>query len=936
MPFVGRSTELATWSRLRDQARAGEGSLWVITGVPGIGKTSLVKTVARDAREAGWTVLSAWGNPAAGTDPAWSTLTQWFARLAGKTADGEEPFDGPGRAIQRAVSGKMFAPESLSISLAWVIESLSEHAPVLLVIDDAHWADDASLQVLASTATQLIEFPVVIVVTARTHQEPEAFSALLDRPTTVTTEVASLQPSDIGEWLGEASIDIDAPTLSSIVAVTGGVPIMIAYLADHPEELESIQGTSPTSPENPRPDELLALVRQHIERTPDVLPLLAACAILDSYARIDHIAAILEQSPAATAASLRAAIDQDLIEFLDGEYRPAHPLLAEAALQENDLAQDLYSRAAIHLRDQASIEQIGAWLLATKVGVDGRALPLFIEAIRRALEFGLVTTAHELVKRALLEPADDDALATELLVLEGRANFQAGDLAAAVTAWQSASTLAGPALRLDIAMETGDACYSSGQFDEAREAYLQSLAVLEDPSVELAISHRRLAIARLAAVGWLVGEGSRLGSAELESVLAEDPANDGFGERALLSHAALELTLVGQDAARAARLARRAAADLKILSEDSLDGPILSMLTGALNGAECDGDAISLMTEALRRAKLSGSVMAFGTMSYCRAFVQMNRGRLRRARMDAEAALRAHREHGWAAYLSAAQMVAVRVYLAKGDTESAQRIAADVDLTAPSLQATPLMYMMALQTVGMVAQANQNHEQAVELLSPAAEIADDMCPAPPYSLPALVLIESAVAANRSELAVDVAEQSIARARAFGAPRQLGRALVYGSAAFDDEVAIPLLREAVHLLERHEGRYEYAEGMSVLARRISSLLGDKGRDEATRLARRAAIEADRIGAQPTANRARDMLTRLGARNVAPASDLPAALTASELRVCELAAKGLSNRQIAAELFVTVKAVEWHLWRAYPKLHIKSRKELPPLLARLAAD
>ncbi|MFD1214914.1 helix-turn-helix transcriptional regulator, partial [Arthrobacter sp. GCM10027362] len=56
-----------------------------------------------------------------------------------------------------------------------------------------------------------------------------------------------------------------------------------------------------------------------------------------------------------------------------------------------------------------------------------------------------------------------------------------------------------------------------------------------------------------------------------------------------------------------------------------------------------------------------------------------------------------------------------------------------------------------------------------------------------------------------------------------------------------------------------------------------------------------------------------------------------LTAAEYRVCSLAAKGLTNRQIAAELFITIKAVEWHLSRSFAKLEISSRKELPAVLA-----
>jgi DNA-binding NarL/FixJ family response regulator len=91
-------------------------------------------------------------------------------------------------------------------------------------------------------------------------------------------------------------------------------------------------------------------------------------------------------------------------------------------------------------------------------------------------------------------------------------------------------------------------------------------------------------------------------------------------------------------------------------------------------------------------------------------------------------------------------------------------------------------------------------------------------------------------------------------------------------------------------------------------------------------REALAVADRCGAEPLAQRAHDELNAAGGRPRRAALKGPEALTESERRAVQLAAAGLANREIAAELVVTVRTVEFHLSRAYTKLGIGSRREL----------
>ena len=189
---------------------------------------------------------------------------------------------------------------------------------------------------------------------------------------------------------------------------------------------------------------------------------------------------------------------------------------------------------------------------------------------------------------------------------------------------------------------------------------------------------------------------------------------------------------------------------------------------------------------------------------------------------------------------------------------------------------------------------------------------------PPLAVRALLAAE-----ERGE-ALSLAEKDVSMARAFGAPATTSAALVgLGLCQDDRDQAIGLLEEAVGEAQRSESRVALMAALVELggARRRA------GHRAAAREPLRAAIDlADRTGAAAFGDRARDELRATGARPRRERLSGPASLTASERRVAQLAVEGRTNRQIAQELFVTMKTVEMHLSNAYRKLDIGSRGEL----------
>jgi DNA-binding CsgD family transcriptional regulator len=181
-----------------------------------------------------------------------------------------------------------------------------------------------------------------------------------------------------------------------------------------------------------------------------------------------------------------------------------------------------------------------------------------------------------------------------------------------------------------------------------------------------------------------------------------------------------------------------------------------------------------------------------------------------------------------------------------------------------------------------------------------------------------------------DLAHSLIEEEVTQAEQFGAPRALGVALRAAGLLARGEAAVKLLRSAADVLAAAGVRVEQARALADLGAAVRRA----GRPTDARPVLREALDlAEVVGASALADRARTELRLAGGR--APhARARGGILTPGERRVVELAAAGQSNRQIANALFITVKAVEWHLGNAYRKLDVRSRDQLAGTLAGTA--
>lgn len=177
--------------------------------------------------------------------------------------------------------------------------------------------------------------------------------------------------------------------------------------------------------------------------------------------------------------------------------------------------------------------------------------------------------------------------------------------------------------------------------------------------------------------------------------------------------------------------------------------------------------------------------------------------------------------------------------------------------------------------------------------------------------------------DRRETAAGLLETELANARRWGAPGALGAALRHCGEQRGD-TGLDLLREAVQVTSGSLARLEHAKALASLG----ASLRRSGRRTESRAPLRQALEwATDAGARPLAEYARTELLAAGGRRRSAAAAGVQSLTPSERRVAELAVAGLSNRDIARTLYVTMKTVEVHLSNSYRKLGIKARAQLP---------
>jgi DNA-binding CsgD family transcriptional regulator len=339
-------------------------------------------------------------------------------------------------------------------------------------------------------------------------------------------------------------------------------------------------------------------------------------------------------------------------------------------------------------------------------------------------------------------------------------------------------------------------------------------------------------------------------------------------------------------------------------------------------------DASRLNARMLGEARRRGSVIVRCAAGSMQALVNWRRGRIPDAAADCSMAIDlGENAHGADALLTAARAVKALVALTRG-ADASELAAIEAEVLDRRSDPDALPYHLVLHARGLVRIAQDDVDRGIEDLLECGRVSVAWGSGNPTTVPwrsdaALALARS----GEREQAQRLAAEELELAESFGAKRAIGLAQRAVALVADDATTLPALERAVVTLTDSPALLDLAVATADLAaaqRRAGQ------RASARESATRAQELAMSCGATVLARRALEEALAAGARPRRVAQRGVESLTPSELRVAQRAAEGHSNREIAEDLFVTIKTVEMHLAHAYGKLGIRSRTQLAEAL------
>lgn len=921
--LIERAAELAAVQEMLGRAAAGAGRSLLLSGPAGIGKSALVGHARGVARAAGFVVLSSTPTP---VSPALShgVVRDWLGARARAGHPGIRPFDGPAAGLAEALRDP--APThpawnlaGLDYAVTWVLESIADTQPVLLVVDDVQWADRGSLQLLDLLSARLPQMPAALLLAVRTGERSVA-SAVLDR---LTGRATRLEPAPLSVGGVEqvrrrhaASGRLTVPA-EDLHRLTGGVPFLLHELL----RSGSVDGA---------PRGVVESVRERLDRLgPEAVEVARTVAVLADEAELDAVADLTGMTVAELAGPLDLLAEADIVvEAGSWHAAPSHPLVAEAIL--SPLSQQersaLHRAAADHLAGQGRPTQVVASHLVHTLPAED---PAVVEVLRSAGEESLRGGAPDVAARQLLRAAEETRPETtdpELVALAAAAHLQAGHRAEGLDLWAVALDRAADPVQLaSLLADMAHVQMTMGEREAASSAYQRAVGVLSGAGHDATSPHLRSVLVRMGLTRAMY-DGARddLRSA-VTAAYRQPRAEDTHDDRLLFAVAAADLAIRATDRERALEIALRALGDGSLLAEETPEGYGFYVASGVLSWCDAYDENRRALEQAVDEARRRGSVLGFAAASYCRGLVSLRTGRLRSALADCQSALDL-RSRGWSDFGTPAVAGAATAHLALGQHEDALAL-------EPALREAAgrggFVSAQPMAAAGVVRAVHGDHVQALADYAAAAGLMGDN----PDNASIVEWRElsawSLHALGRHDEAAEVAEEAVGHARVWGAPRALGFALRTRARLVERDEAIALLREAGALFAACGSADHLARARVDLATLLLQG-GEGGREEAVTALRAAVDHARSEGVEPLVQRASRLLARTGVAVADPGRGPSPSLTAGERRVAELAAGGATNREIAQKLFVTVKAVEWHLSNAYRKLGIASRRDLPTAL------
>jgi DNA-binding CsgD family transcriptional regulator len=944
--LLEREGELDRIDALLAVAQAGSGGALAITGPAGIGKTSLLEAARERARLAGMRVLAGRCGELEGGF-SFGVARQLFEPLLADAgiAEREVLLAGAARRALAAIEDIAEPAPAVAVcdppfavvhGLYWLAVNAGGAGPVLVAIDDLHWADPASLRFLLYLAARLAGLPVALALTWRTGEAMAAGAADC---------LARLEQIAAGSVVSPGALSREAvrallagafgtaPAEEFVAAchkLTGGNPFLLRELI---HQLHA-DGAGPGAETAARvaglgPRSVARAVALRVARLgPAAGELAKAAAILGDGARLHLVAALAGVGLAEAAAAADGLARMGVLEP-GTPVRFAHPIVRTAVYEDiPPVSRGVCHAAAARLlaAGGADPDAVCAHLLACEPAGSDEVVHQLRAAAARAVARGAPESAAAYLRRALAETTDV-SLRAVLLGELGRAEAITRDQAAVDHLREAMGLMADPARRAEVAPDLAELLLLAGQWDAAA-------AVVEAALADLAGAERAHGTATARLRAWWAGfTGYDPRRAEqldhnLGDLLTAAREPDAAA-RLLAAVLADKLAGRGERIGQARQLLDHALDQGRLLAQAGSDPVLVSQAMYVPLFLDQVTRAEGLAGQLLAMSRSRGSVVGVSIAACLRATARARRGDLVGAETDIRAVADIAAEHGVTFSIPPALFFGADALIERPGLADLAALATGFGL-GPDLAPTVFGAMLA-EARGRLALAGGDFPAARAQLRAAAGTYHALGAVNPNLSGWRSALALAVAGEDRALALALAGSELADARRLGFARPAGIALRTLGVLEGGERGLCDLREAAGLLAGTYARLEHARALVELG----AALRRANQRVAAREPLRGGLDlAYRCGATRLAQRAREELQATGARPRRAVLTGLEALTPSERRVAELAAGGMSNPEIAQALFVTLNTVESHLRHAYQKLSISSRGQLPAALRSAA--
>jgi DNA-binding CsgD family transcriptional regulator/predicted negative regulator of RcsB-dependent stress response len=876
---------------------AGASRVVVLRGEAGVGKSALLGYLSDQVT--GWRVARA-----VGVESEMELAYAGLHQLCAPMLDHLERLPAPQRDALATVFGLSTgpAPDRFLVGLATLtlFAEAAEHQPLICVVDDAQWLDQASAQLLGFVARRLLAEQIALVCAARTGVGDNVLAGLPLLP------IGGLRDSDARSLLlGNVSGPLDAAVCDQIISESHGNPLALLELPRtwDAAALAGGFGLPGSQPVASRIEQSYARRLRQLPADTRLLVLAAAAEPLGDPVLFHRAAATLGLDLAAVS----PAVDAGLLQ-VGGRVEFAHPLVRSAAYRSG-AAEDRHRvhRALAEATDPVTDPDRRAWHLAQATPGPGEAVAAELErSAGRAQARGGVAAAAAFLQRAVALTVDP-ARRTERALAAAEVSFQAGAFDAALGLLATAAA-AGPLdefQRARVDLLRGHIAFASGSGSDAPLLLLKAAQRLEavDPKVARETYLTAWRAANLAGQGGVALEICRAVRALPRAPGSPRPLDT-------LLDAVAMLTIDGR--AAATPVLQQAA---KALAEIPVEDVIRWGSPAAATAASWDVEGWRALNERhVRLIRDAGALAQLPLRLIALAISATWVGDF----AGAASAIAESESVAAATGSRIAPYALLRLRALQGrEAETSALIAAALE------QAAAGQGMVAIHAHWAAAVLDNGLARYQEGVSAARHATSNIFEpwVSMWGLPELV--EAAARVGDTELARDALKRLEETTQPSGVDVALGIQARSRALLTNGDNADLLYREAIERLGRTQVRPELARAQLL----YGEWLRRRGRRGDAREQLRTAHDLfTAIGMEAFAKRARRELAATGEKARKRSPETRQELTGQEEQIARLARDGLSNPEIGSQLFLSARTVEWHLRKVFTKLDISSRRQL----------